>query len=46
MLIAAPPLPKGWAIVQGDARALPYSDHSFDVVTICYLLHLLEPQGR
>lgn len=46
MLTAAPPLPKGWAIVEGDASALPYSDHSFDVVTICYLLHLLEPQGR
>ena len=25
MLTAAPPLPKGWAIVEGDARALPYS---------------------
>lgn len=46
MLTAAPPLPKGWAIVEGDASALPYSDHSFDAVTICYLLHLLEPEGR
>jgi ubiquinone/menaquinone biosynthesis C-methylase UbiE len=46
MLAAAPPLPEGWAVVEGDATALPYSDHSFDVVTICYLLHLLEPQGR
>src|SRR5919109_1478439 len=46
MLAAAPPLPEGWAIVEGDARALPYSDHSFDMVTICYLLHLLERQSR
>ena len=45
MLTLAPPLPDGWAVVEGDARTMPFADHSFDVVTICYLLHLPRAPG-
>jgi ubiquinone/menaquinone biosynthesis C-methylase UbiE len=28
-------------LVEADARALPFREASFDVVTVCYLLHLM-----
>ncbi len=46
MLALAPPLPAGWQLRLGDATALPFADHSFDVVTVAYLLHLLSAEDR
>lgn len=46
MLALAPSLPEGWRLEQADAIALPYPDASFDVVTACYLLHILPPAPR
>jgi len=34
-------LPPGWRLLGGDAGRLPFAEHSFDLVTACYLLHLL-----
>jgi ubiquinone/menaquinone biosynthesis C-methylase UbiE len=39
-------LPAGWRLLAGDARTLPFPDGRFDVVTACYLLHLLDQAGR
>jgi ubiquinone/menaquinone biosynthesis C-methylase UbiE len=39
-------LPAGWMLVEGDAEALPFRDERFDVVTACYLLHLLDREAR
>jgi ubiquinone/menaquinone biosynthesis C-methylase UbiE len=46
MLARAPRLPSGWRLVEADARALPFPDASFDVVTASYLLHLLDQDDR
>jgi len=39
-------LPPGWRLLAGDAERLPFPARSFDLVTACYLLHLLEPTER
>ena len=39
-------LPPGWRLLAGDAQSLPFPARSFDLVTACYLLHLLEPTER
>jgi ubiquinone/menaquinone biosynthesis C-methylase UbiE len=39
-------LPAGWRLLVGDATRLPFPDGRFDVVTACYLLHLLERDCR
>jgi ubiquinone/menaquinone biosynthesis C-methylase UbiE len=46
MLARVPKLPEGWRLVEGDARSLPFDDGSFEVVTACYLLHVLGPEER
>jgi ubiquinone/menaquinone biosynthesis C-methylase UbiE len=46
MLARAPALPEGWGLIEADATALPFEDASFDVITACYLLHLLDPEMR
>ena len=46
MLSGACVLPVSWRLVQADARALPFPDASFDVITLTYLLHLLTPDDR
>lgn len=33
-------------MIAGDARRLPFADAHFDVVTACYLLHLLSAGDR
>jgi ubiquinone/menaquinone biosynthesis C-methylase UbiE len=43
---AAHGLPAGWRLLSGDARRLPFPDRRFDVVTACYLLHLLDRECR
>jgi len=39
-------LPADWRLLVGDAQRLPFPARSFDLVTACYLLHLLEPAER
>jgi ubiquinone/menaquinone biosynthesis C-methylase UbiE len=39
-------LPTEWRLLSGDARRLPFPDRRFDVVTACYLLHLLGRECR
>lgn len=46
MLRHVPPLPDGWSTVQADARALPFAECTFDLVTVSYLLHLLDKRDR
>ena len=46
LAVAAERLPAGWRLTAGDARRLPFADGRFDVVTACYLLHLLDPVDR
>lgn len=41
LALAATRLPPDWSLVRGDARHLPFPNRSFDVVSACYLLHLL-----
>jgi ubiquinone/menaquinone biosynthesis C-methylase UbiE len=43
---AAHGLPAGWQLLSGDAGRLPFPDRRFDVVTACYLLHLLDRECR
>jgi ubiquinone/menaquinone biosynthesis C-methylase UbiE len=43
---AAKGLPVGWQLLPADARRLPFPDRRFDVVTACYLLHLLDREAR
>jgi ubiquinone/menaquinone biosynthesis C-methylase UbiE len=43
---AAHGLPAGWRLLAGDARRLPFPDRRFDVVTACYLLHVLDRECR
>jgi len=46
MLGQAPELPTGWKLEQADATDLPFADDSFDLVTVSYLLHLLDRETR
>ncbi len=46
MLSGAAGLPAEWVLMAGDARALPFADATFDVVTVCYVLHLLDAEDR
>lgn len=46
MLRGASPLPDGWRLINADARRLPLTDASVDIVTCAYLLHLLDEPGR
>ena len=46
MLDRVPRLPEGWRTEQADARALPFPDSTFDLVTVAYLLHLLDDTDR
>lgn len=46
MLARAPELPPDWRLVEGDVGSLPFDDGSFEVVTACYLLHLVDPRAR
>jgi ubiquinone/menaquinone biosynthesis C-methylase UbiE len=43
---AAKGLPVGWRLLPGDAGRLPFPDRRFEVVTACYLLHLLDRESR
>jgi ubiquinone/menaquinone biosynthesis C-methylase UbiE len=43
---AARGLPVGWRLLPSDAEHLPFPDRRFDVVTACYLLHLLDREER
>ncbi|CAN5432421.1 hypothetical protein BH10ACT11_BH10ACT11_03550 [soil metagenome] len=46
MLALAPDLPFAWQLQLGDATELSYPDHSFDVITASYLLHVVEADQR
>ena len=46
MLSVARGLPSSARLVVADARALPFPAASFDVVSLCYLVHLLQPGDR
>jgi ubiquinone/menaquinone biosynthesis C-methylase UbiE len=46
MLSRAASLLGSSTLVEADARALPFPDGSFDLVTVCYLLHLLAVEDR
>ena len=44
--LAATYVPAGWRLVRADAQRLPFADATFDVVTACWLLHLLDTGAR
>jgi len=46
LAVAQARLPAPWQPMLGDARRLPFAAESFDIVTVCYLLHLLDPVDR
>ncbi len=46
MLARVPVLPSGWQLLRANAAQLPFTGRSFDVVTIAYLLHLLDQPTR
>lgn len=46
MMRRAPDLPAGWKLERADATGLPFADDSFDLVTVSYLLHLLDRETR
>jgi len=48
MLARVGRLAEEWRVIRGDARCVPLPDGAADVVTCCYLLHLLgmEDRGR
>jgi len=48
MLAQVGRLPDEWLVIRGDARCVSLPDGAADVVTCCYLLHLLglEDRGR
>ena len=46
MLAEAERVLRDAALVEADARALPFPDGCFDVITVSYLLHLLGPEDR
>ena len=39
-------LPAGWSVRVGDARALPFADGEFDLVTASHVLHVLDSDDR
>jgi ubiquinone/menaquinone biosynthesis C-methylase UbiE len=39
-------LPAGWTLLPGDAGRLPFPAGRFEVVTACYLLHMLGREAR
>jgi ubiquinone/menaquinone biosynthesis C-methylase UbiE len=46
MLTGTAQLPHPWMVAVGDARSLPLPNDSFDVVSACYVLHLLPVHDR
>jgi len=46
MLAQVGQLPGGWRVIHGDARCVPLPDGTAEVVTCCYLLHLLDAEDR
>ena len=46
MLARVGGLPEGWQVIHGDARDVSLPDEDADVVTCCYLLHLLDAEDR
>lgn len=44
--LAAARLLTGWRLMCADACRLPFSEGRFDIVTACYLLHLLGPREQ
>jgi ubiquinone/menaquinone biosynthesis C-methylase UbiE len=46
MLARVPPLPVGWQLICANAAAVPVPDASFDRVSLAYLLHFLDAEGR
>ena len=46
MLARVGPLPRGWALVRADIKALPFASGSFDVAIVSYLLHVLDAPAR
>ena len=46
MLGHVPPLPAGWSVSRGDARATRFATGEFDMATACYLLHVLSACDR
>jgi len=46
MLSGARGLPSSVRLVVADARALPFPSACFDVISLCYLVHLLQPGDR
>ncbi|MBA2342637.1 MAG: methyltransferase domain-containing protein [Thermoleophilaceae bacterium] len=46
MLAQVGRLPGDWLVIHGDARCVPLPDGAADVVTCCYLLHLLGAEDR
>jgi ubiquinone/menaquinone biosynthesis C-methylase UbiE len=46
MLRQAGTLPDGWRLERADGEALPFEDHSFDLVTASYVLHVMNPDVR
>lgn len=46
MLARVGPLPVGWSTLLTDARAIALPDGWANMVTCCYLLHLLDPRER
>ena len=46
MLAQAGPLPAGWQLAQGRGEQLPFDSASFDLVTISYVLHVVDADTR
>jgi ubiquinone/menaquinone biosynthesis C-methylase UbiE len=46
MLSRVPRLPQGWSLDIADARALPFGDCTFDVITLSYVLHVVAEADR
>ncbi len=46
MLAQVGRLPDEWRVIRGDARCVPLPDGAADMVTCCYLLHLLDLEDR
>jgi ubiquinone/menaquinone biosynthesis C-methylase UbiE len=46
MLSRAAPLPDDWTLIRASGEDLPFPDHSFDLVTASWVLHVLDPGIR